>query len=104
MTANERRELLKDILCQRRKETVVNLANELDVSTKTIRRDIEVLSCMFPIETVPGRHGGVRVLSWFYPSRSKLCFEQLQLLRKVANTLTGDELVIMNSIIDQFAP
>ena len=104
MTASERREALYDVLCQRRKDTVDHLADEFCVSKKTILRDIEKLSCVLPIETVRGRYGGVRVLEWHHPNRSRLCSKQLQLLRKMAKVLEGEELIVLNSIITQFAP
>ena len=44
MGAAERRQLILDLLCQRRKETIPNLAAELGVSERTIRRDIEMLT------------------------------------------------------------
>ena len=38
MGAAERRQLILDLLCQRRRETISNLAAELGVSERTIRR------------------------------------------------------------------
>ena len=55
--AERRQEILK-ILCRRRHETVANLAFELCVSERTIRRDIETLSLSEPIYTQTGRYGG----------------------------------------------
>ena len=52
MRPNERRAAIFDALCIRRHDTVENLASEFGVSEKTIRRDIEELSCSYPIETV----------------------------------------------------
>ena len=53
-----------DLLCQRRRETISNLAAELGVSERTIRRDIEMLTLRYPIETVCGRYGGgVRMIA-----------------------------------------
>ena len=51
MTAIERREAILDVLCVRRKDQVKNLAVEFGVSEKTIRTDLEVLGCSYPIET-----------------------------------------------------
>ena len=47
----EWRQLILDLLCQRRRETIPNLAAELGVSERTIRRDIEMLTLRYPIET-----------------------------------------------------
>ena len=75
------------------------------VSLRTIWYDIEQLSLSYPIETVCGRYGGgVKVSDWYRPARSTLCPEQMALLKKLAPSLQGDDLAVMNSIISQFAP
>lgn len=66
MSAAERRYQIMKILCRRRSETVYNLAAELNVSSRTIERDIEFLSATQPIYTQPGRyHGGVYVVEGY---------------------------------------
>ena len=45
MRPNERRAAILDALCIRRQDTIANLAEEFGVNEKTIRRDIEELSC-----------------------------------------------------------
>ena len=65
MGAAERRQQILELLCQRRKETVSNLAAELGVCERTIRRDIETLTLQYPVETVCGRYGGgVKLADW----------------------------------------
>ena len=82
-----------------------NLASEFGVSEKTIRRDVEELMCSYPIETIRGRYGGgVKVSDWYRPTRSTLCPEQMALLKKLAPSLEGDDLAVINSILSQFAP
>ena len=44
LRTTERRISILHILCERRKETLENLAFELGVSRNTIQRDIEALS------------------------------------------------------------
>lgn len=46
----ERRQKILEVLCLRRHDTYGNLAHEFNVSTGTIRRDIVVLTCSYPIE------------------------------------------------------
>ena len=76
-----------------------------DASEKTIRRDIEELSCSYPIETVRGRYGGgVKVADWYHQNRKTLSPEQAELLKRLAPSLEGDDLAVMNSIISQFSP
>ena len=67
-TAERRTEIMR-VLCRRRHETISNLADEFGVSTRTILRDIEVLSVMEPIYTQCGRYGGVYVTDDYSMSR-----------------------------------
>lgn len=56
-TAERCVELLR-ILCNRRYETMENLAKELGVSVRTIQRDIDRISTYAPIFVKSGRYGG----------------------------------------------
>lgn len=56
MNQAERREAIKQILNVRRSEKIENLAAELNVSVRTIKYDIEALTCSYPIESVRGRY------------------------------------------------
>lgn len=105
MSVNERRQAIWHALCQRRKETVKQLAVEFGVSPRTIRYDIEALTLSYPLETVRGRYGGgVKLADWYHPTRKTLCMEQMALLKRMAISLDSDDLTVMNSIISQFAP
>lgn len=105
MTAVERRDAILDVLCARRHDQVKNLAEEFQVSEKTIRTDIEVLACSFPIETTRGRYGGgIHVADWFRRDRRYLNKEQAALLMRLAPGLQGRDLEVMNSILNTFAP
>ena len=77
----ERRQKILEVLCLRRHDTYGNLAHEFNVSTGTIRRDIVVLTCSYPIETVQGGHGGVRVAEWFHLDRRSLNSAEISFLR-----------------------
>jgi len=105
VTQTERREAIREYLFSERFANIENLANEFGVSKRTIRYDVEALTCLYPVETVRGRYGGgVKLADWYHPSRSKLAPEQMALLKKLAPSLNGSDLVVMNSIISQFAP
>lgn len=43
-SANDRRQMILEVLSDRRFETVANLASEFNVSIRTIKYDIEILS------------------------------------------------------------
>ena len=104
MGAAERRQQILELLCQRRKETVSNLAAELGVCERTIRRDIETLTLQYPIETCCGRYGGgVKMADWDHRDRRRLTPRQAALLRRLAADLQGEDLEDMNQILIQFA-
>ena len=105
MSAGERRQRILEILCLRRQDTYGNLATEFGVSRETIRHDIVLLMCSYPIETIRGRYGGgVRVKADFLPYRKALSKKQVKLLIKLSAQLVGDDLATISSIIFQFAP
>ena len=104
MTANERLEAILSALLQRRKDKASNLANEFGVSERTIRNDILILMCSYPLEMKQGRYdGGIEVAPWFYMDRKFLAPEQVNLLKRMAPGLEGEDLKVLNSIITQFA-
>ena len=104
MRINDRQKQLIDLLCQRRSDTVQNLATELGVSERTIRRDIEELTLTYPLETVRGRYGGgVRMADWYFQDRPKLSPKQTALLNRLAVGLHGEDLDEINQILARFA-
>lgn len=104
MTPSERREAILKVLCQRRQDTIENLAFEFGVSVRTIKYDIEELTLAHPIETVRGRYGGgVKVADGYYVGRNYLKPNQQELLKKFSATLSGDDLATMQSILRDFA-
>ena len=99
----ERRQKILEILCLRRHETTDNLAHEFNVSRETIRRDITVLTCSYPVETVQGSHGGVRVADWFHLDRRALNSDEITFLRKLEGRLDGTDREMLNRIITLFS-
>ncbi len=102
MTANERRMAILDALCERRQDKVCNLAFEFDVSERTIQRDIENLSCSYPIYTTQGNGGGVYMVDGYRMGKKYLTEKQEALLEKLAIRLTGDEFQTMQEILKTF--
>lgn len=104
MGPNERRIEIMEVLCHRRQETMENLANEFGVSIRTIRNDIDYLSLSYPVETVRGRYGGgVKVMEGFYMNHKYLKPKQQELLERLKTSLSGKDLVVMDSILKDFA-
>ena len=84
MGTNERRNAILKALCRRRYETIGNLAAEFEVSERTIRRDVEILSYTEPIYTQSGRHsGGVYVVDGYYMDRMYMSEEEIAVLQKI---------------------
>ena len=98
------------ILCRRRFETISNLAEEFGVSSRTISRDIEVLSLSEPIYTICGKYGGVYVMDGYSMSRMYMTEKELSLLLKLSKfadekgicDLSEDECKLLKSIISMY--
>ena len=99
----ERRQKILEVLCLRRHETTGNLAHEFNVSRGTIHRDLIILTCSYPIETIQGGHGGVRVADWFHLDRRALNSDEITFLRKLEGQLDGDDREMLNRIIATFS-
>ncbi len=99
----ERRQLLLETLCQRRSDTISNLANEFGVCRRTIERDLLLLSCSYPIVTSKGGAGGVKVDDKFRLGMKYLNEPQRILLEKLSETLSGEEFATMQSILKTFS-
>lgn len=101
-STTERRQLMIEALCQRRHDTVERLAMEFGVSERTVRYDLEVLSCTYPLYTQKGNGGGVFVSEGYRLGMKYLTQEQAALLKELSNTLDGDKLKIMQDILSVF--
>ena len=95
MRANERRRAILETLCERRKDTEVNLAFEFGVSRRTIVNDILELS-------IGG--GGVYVEDWYRLDCKFFTDKQLELAERILPHLQGEDYETMLSMIHSFAP
>lgn len=108
-TASRRQAILK-ILSRRRYETIKNLADQLEVSTRTIRRDIDALSLTEPIYTIQGHDGGVHMLDSYRIDRCYFTDTQTALLtgilacakQKKAYRLTAAEIEILARLLAEY--
>lgn len=103
MGASERRQAIWEYLCSVRFDTTKHLADRFGVCERTIRNDLVVLSCTYPIETSFGPYGGIHVSNWYCPEQRRLSPIQTALLVRVRMTLKGEDLKVMDSILIQFA-
>lgn len=109
-TAERRTEIMR-ILCRRRYEKISKLAEEFGVSTRTILRDVEVLSATEPIYTRCGRYsGGVYVTDEYSMIRMYMTEKELSVLHKLSKLadqkaiceLSIEENKLLKSIISQY--
>lgn len=100
-STSERRQKILETLLLRRQDTVPNLASEFGVSANTIRRDLCILCRDYPIETVAGKGGGVRLPDGYYAStaRRRLTEEQFAFLQHLADTLPSADRATMRDIL-----
>lgn len=99
---SERRMSIIETLCERRSDSIDNLAFEFGVSRRTMRNDIEILSLSFPLYTIPEPRGGVFVADGFSLGKRYLTTEQTDLLTRLIPTLSGSDADIMKSILQTF--
>lgn len=102
----ERRYAILKKLCRQRYEKISALAEEFQVSERTIRRDIEIMSATEPIYTQSGRNGGVFVLGNYSIDHVYMNNDEIALLKRIASlqdTTSGlfsqAEKLLLHSII-----
>ena len=103
LSVNERRKRIMEILSARRSVTAIKLAEEFDTSVRTINRDLESLSLEYPITAKRGHDGCYSVPDGWYISRSYLTTEQKKLLTKLKGQLSGEDKMLMDSILARFS-
>ena len=103
MTSSERRQAILEALCRRRHDKIDNLAYEFQVSERTIRNDVLMLSLSYPVYTVSGRyHSGVYVADDYYLGKQYLSDEQLDLIISLKSKVDDDQQKILESIVKKF--
>ena len=103
MTVYERREEILDYLAANRCTTAPELAAMFCVSVQTIWIDLRELSHDYPLEIIPGRGGGVRVMDGRYIYRGKFTPEEEKLMRRLHSLLQGEDRQIMAGILRKYS-
>ncbi|MEE5994074.1 MAG: HTH domain-containing protein [Oscillospiraceae bacterium] len=102
MSPVERRAEFMRILISRRKSDIHELARDLDVSPRTIQRDIRVLVSDYPIQSVSGNKGGICLPDWYHPHRGLLSREQKDTLFELLSMANEHQAVILNQLIAEY--
>ena len=100
---SERRQMILDYLLEHRETTRYELSNHFNVSLRTIERDILILSCSYPIMTIQGGGGGIKIANGYRLGMKYLSESQTALLEQLSGTLSGEDLKIMQSILKVFS-
>ena len=99
----ERRQLVLEYLLDQRHTTLDALCKEFEVSMSTMRRDILILSCSYPITTFQGGGGGIKIAEGYRLGMKYMTSKQKALLERLSESLSGEELVTMHSILKTFS-
>ena len=102
VTTDERRRAIVRVLCARKHETRENLAFEFNVGLRTIARDITALSFEYPIYTVTGPGGGVRIETNYEMRDGWLSTKVQAVLGRLYGKLQGEDKKIIKSILLNF--
>lgn len=100
---SERRQTILEYLLEHRETTRFELSNHFNVSLRTIERDILILSCSYPIITIQGGGGGIKIADGYRLGMKYLSESQAALLEQLSETLSGKDLEIMQSILKIFS-
>lgn len=102
MTSNERRAEIMRIIVARRQMTMAELAQMLDVATRTIRRDILTLTADYPLETLKGNGGCVYLPDWYHPHRNILSNEQQQTLSQLMESANEQQAKVLRELLLEY--
>lgn len=97
-----RREMLRK-LYYRKLISCKTLACEFDVTVRTIYNDIEILTCSYPLETIMGCTGGVRLSDEYICSHKVLHSDETELIDRIRSRLKGRDRIIFDRIFSEFA-
>lgn len=98
----ERRQEILYFISDRRKLTLREIADEFQISIATVKRDIQILTCSYPIDSIQGNGGGVRAMDGWYANKRYLTDSQEKALEDVLNGLQPD-MNMLQSILTAFA-
>lgn len=108
MSATERRSEIINILRDRHRINASELASMLDVTTRTIRNDIQALTHLYPIWTQSGHGGGIFLEKeprlTRRPYGNTLELPELETLLKLYHMSSGTDREHLYSIIMKYGP
>lgn len=104
MNTADRRAEIVSILLVRRRITAKELADEFNVTVRTIQNDIQALSLGFPIYTKQGGDGGIFVGENYKPYMNTLTTLELKVLQEMYELAEGIHRKILFQILCKYGP
>lgn len=104
MNTADRRAEIVSILLVRRRITAKELADEFNVTVRTIQNDIQALSLGFPIYTKQGGDGGIFVGENYKPYMNTLTPLELKVLQEMYELAEGINRKILFQILCKYGP
>ena len=103
MTKRERQEIILEPLSLRRHDKICNIAFELNVNEKNIRRDLKELSKVYPIVVERGvMYGGVYVANEFQYKAKYLTNAQINLLQSLLVNITKEDRETIEKLLSKY--
>ena len=102
-TADRSAEIIS-ILMVRRRITAKELAEEFNVTVRTIQNDIQALSLGFPIYTRQGGDGGIFVGDNYKPYMNTLTPLELKVLHEMYGLADGIHKKVLFQLIRKYGP
>ena len=104
MNTADRRAEIVSILLVRRRITAKELADEFNVTVRTIQNGIQALSLGFPIYTKQGGDGGIFVGENYKPYMNTLTPLELKVLQEMYELAEGIHRKILFQILCKYGP
>ena len=102
-STTERRQQILEFISDNRAVSLQSIMDEFSISRATAKRDVQILSCSYPIYTQQGGDGGVRARDGWYLSHRYLRDDQEALLRSLLTELDPDNQAVIQQILIAFA-
>ena len=97
-SADERRAEIMRILVSRRSENLANFVFMFGVSRRTICYDIEALTATYPIETVRGNGGCIKLMDGYRIYQNLLSDEQQETLIEIIPTMNRRQAEVIKGL------
>lgn len=103
MNVIERRLEILRIMNAKRKSNVAELAEALNVSTRTVQRDIQALITVVPLVCISGNGGGIQLLDEYHLHSNIFTKEEADVIKSVMQHSNEYEKKILTEMLKTYA-